>query len=190
MKKLDAYAIYLGMEGALALLFLMIFTASSVYQVTAAGLSALQLVLVGTVLEISVFIFEVPTGVVADVYSRRLSIIIGMFLMGLGFVLEGSFPLFWTILLAQVLWGIGYTFTSGATQAWISDEIGESCAGRAFMRASQVGQIASLLGIGMGMLLGSVRVNLPIQLGGFCLVLLATISWGFSETFWPMISET
>ena len=55
----------------------MIFTYSSVYQVTAAQLSALQLVLVGTMLELTVFVFEVPTGVVADVYSRRLSVIIG-----------------------------------------------------------------------------------------------------------------
>jgi DHA3 family tetracycline resistance protein-like MFS transporter len=110
--------------------------------------------------------------VVADVYSRRLSIIIGMFLIGLGFILEGSFPLFWTILLAQVLWGIGYTFTSGATQAWITDEIGESGAGRAFLRASQVGQIAALVGIALGMLLGSMRVNIPIQVGGFGLLLL------------------
>jgi DHA3 family tetracycline resistance protein-like MFS transporter len=160
------------MEGALALIFGMIFTASSVYQVTMAGLSALQLVLVGTALELAVFVFEVPTGVVADVYSRRISIIIGIFLIGLGFVVEGSFPLFWTILLAQVLWGLGYTFTSGATQAWITDEVGEATAGKAFLFATQVGQIAALVGIGAGILLGNWRVNVPIQLGGFCLVVM------------------
>lgn len=33
--------------------------------------------------------FEIPTGVVADVYSRRLSTIIGYALMGLGFLVEG-----------------------------------------------------------------------------------------------------
>ena len=109
-----------------------IFTASSIYQVTVAGLTPLQLVLVGTTLELSVFIFEIPTGVVADVYSRRLSIIIGMFLIGLGFLVEGTFPIFWAILLAQVLWGVGYTFTSGATEAWITDEIGEAAAGQGF----------------------------------------------------------
>jgi DHA3 family tetracycline resistance protein-like MFS transporter len=52
------------------------------------------LVLVGTVLEPSVFIFEIPTGIVADVYSRRLSIIIGQVLIGLGFMVEGLFPVF------------------------------------------------------------------------------------------------
>jgi hypothetical protein len=49
---------------------------------------------------------------------RRLSIVIGTILIGLGFIIEGSVPIFRMIVLGQVLWGIGYTFTSGATQAW------------------------------------------------------------------------
>jgi len=140
--------------------------------VSTVGLSALQLVLVGTTLEASAFIFEVPTGVVADVYSRRLSVIIGVILIGLGFIVEGSFPLFVPILMAQVLWGLGYTFTSGATQAWITDEIGEAAAGKAFLRSNQVGNLAALFGIGAGMLLGNLRINLPIVLGGGGMVLL------------------
>jgi len=137
LTNLPPLKVYLIMEGAIALFFSMIFTASSVYQVTVAGLSPLQLVLVGTTLEAAAFIFEVPTGVIADVYSRRLSIVIGIVLIGTGFIVEGSFPFFWTILVAQILWGLGYTFTSGATQAWISDEIGESEAGKAFLRSNQ-----------------------------------------------------
>jgi DHA3 family tetracycline resistance protein-like MFS transporter len=172
VRKWDAYRVFLSLEGARALIFSMIFTASMVYQVTVAQLSPLQLVLVGTTLEASVFLFEVPTGVVADVYSRRLSIIIGMVLSGLGFLLEGSLAIFWTILLAQVLWGVGYTFTSGATEAWISDEIGETAAGQAFLRSSQIGQIAGLVGIGLGILLGNLQVNYPIMLGGLSLILL------------------
>jgi len=170
--RLESLKVYLIMEGAIALIFSMIFTASSVYQVTVAGLSPLQLVLVGTTLEAAAFIFEVPTGVIADVYSRRLSIITGIVLIGTGFIVEGSFPLFWTILAAQILWGLGYTFTSGATQAWISDEIGESEAGKAFLRSNQIGQIAALVGIAAGIVLGSIRVNIPILSGGFCLILL------------------
>jgi MFS transporter, DHA3 family, tetracycline resistance protein len=172
IRKWKAYRLYLTMQGALALFTSIIFTASSIYQVTVAGLTPLQLVLVGTTLELSVFIFEIPTGVVADVYSRRLSIIIGMFLIGLGFLVEGTFPIFWTILLAQLLWGVGYTFTSGATEAWITDEIGEAAAGRAFLRGNQVDQVASLAGIGLGILLGSLRISLPIQIGGVLIALL------------------
>ena len=172
MRKWSALPVYLTMAGALELFTGVIFTASSIYQVTVAGLTPLQLVLVGTTLELSVFLFEVPTGVVADVYSRRLSIIIGMFLIGLGFFVEGTFPIFWVILLAQVFWGVGYTFTSGATDAWITDEIGEAAAGKAFLRSNQIGQIASLGGIGLGILLGSLRISLPIQVGGVFIALL------------------
>lgn len=163
---MKAYRVYLILEGAGALIFSMIFAASSLYQVSQANLTALQLVLVGTMLEVSVFLFEVPTGVVADVYSRRLSVIIGYFLIGAGFILEGSIPLFWTILLAQVLWGLGYTFTSGATQAWITDEIGEEKAGKAFLRAGQVGNLTSLVGVILGTALANISLSLPIRLGG------------------------
>ena len=173
MKKLDAYRLYLILEGAASFLFSMIFVASSIYQVTVAQLSALELVLVGTTLELSVFLFEVPTGVVADIKSRRLSIIIGYVLIGAGFLLEGAVPLFWTILLAQVLWGLGYTFTSGANQAWISDEIGEDRAARAFLRASQVGSLSGLAGLVLGVLIGRRQVNLPILVGGMLLIGLA-----------------
>ena len=170
MKKWEAYKVYMILQGGSALLFAMIFTYSSVYQVTVVQLNALQLVLVGTMLELTVFIFEVPTGVVADVYSRRLSVIIGYFLIGLGFIMEGAVPLFAAIMLAQVMWGFGFTFTSGATEAWITDEIGEKDAGQSFLRGGQVGQIGALAGIVIGMALASIRVNLPIVVGGVLLM--------------------
>src|SRR5215212_2498018 len=108
-----AYHAYLVMQGGQAFCFAIIFTLSAVYRIQAAGLNPLELVLVGTVLELSAFICEVPTGVVADTYSRRLSIVIGVVLIGLGGALEGAFAFFPTILLAQVVWAMGYTFTSG-----------------------------------------------------------------------------
>jgi len=166
MNKLTAARVFLLIEAVTSLLFGMIFTISSLYQVSTANLSALQLVLVGTVLELSIFVFEVPTGVVADLVSRRLSVIIGFFLIGAGFILEGALPIFWTILLAQILWGVGYTFTSGATQAWITDEIGEDAAGPIFLRASQISGLAGLLGIPLGVVLGRSQINLPLLIGG------------------------
>lgn len=166
MKKLNAYSTYLilsGWDGAISWL---IFTVSAIYQVTVVGLDPLQLVLVGTTLELTAFIFQVPTGVVADGYSRKLSIIIGYVMMGIGFIVEGMFPFFATVLLAQVIWGAGWTFTSGATEAWLTDEIGEHNAGRAFLRAAQVAQITMLIGVVASVFIGNERVNLPIVLGG------------------------
>ncbi len=129
IKNTDANQFYLFIETASSLLYSLAFTAMSLYEFRVAGLSPLQLVLVGTTLELTVLLCEVPTGIVADVYSRRLSIIIGSCLIGAGFLLEGLVPLFATILLCQVLWGLGYTFTSGSRQAWLSDEIGKAPTG-------------------------------------------------------------
>jgi DHA3 family tetracycline resistance protein-like MFS transporter len=163
--KLEAAKVYLFIEFTASAFFAMIFVTMSLYEATIAGLTPVQLVLVGTALEISAFVFEIPTGVVADSYSRRLSIIIGYVLMGIGFLVEGFFPAFLPILLAQIIWGLGYTFTSGATQAWISDEIGEEAANQLFLRATRVGLAASLLGMGFASLIGANNVALPIQVG-------------------------
>ena len=119
MGKFDAYKLYLGLTFSTSLFFSMIFVVASLYEATVAGLSGLQLVLVGTTLEVVILLFEVPTGIVADAYSRRLSIIIGYAIMGLAFIIEGLFPYFGTILLASGLWGLGYTFTSGAKHEWM-----------------------------------------------------------------------
>ena len=173
--KVDATKVYLFIEFSASAFFSMMFVTMSLYEATVAGLTPFQLVLVGTTLEVSAFLFEIPTGVVADVYSRRLSIIIGYFLMGIGFLVEGLFPAFLPILLAQVIWGLGYTFTSGATQAWISDEIGEEEANKLVLRANRVGLYASLLGMGMAVLIGSQSVGLPILFGGAGVVLIGLV---------------
>ena len=157
--------VYLFIEFSAALFFSMMFVVTSLYEATVAGLTPVQLILVGTTLEVSAFVFEVPTGIVADVYSRRLSIIIGYIIMGIGFLVEGFFPFFATILLAQAIWGLGYTFTSGATQAWITDEIGEDEANKLFLRATQIGLFASLIGMGLAMFVGANSTALPIQVG-------------------------
>lgn len=170
--KLDASKVYLFIEFTASAFFSMMFVSMSLYEATVAGLSPMQLVLVGTALEVSAFVFEIPTGVVADAYSRRLSIIIGYLLMGAGFLVEGLFPAFLPILLAQVIWGLGYTFTSGATQAWITDEIGEEPANKLFLRATQVGLTASLFGMGAAALIGGSNVALPILVGAVGVILI------------------
>jgi DHA3 family tetracycline resistance protein-like MFS transporter len=92
--------------------------------------------------------------------------------MGLGFLVEGLFPAFLPILLAQVIWGLGYTFTSGATQAWITDEIGEESANKLFLRATQVGLFAAMLGMGTAALVGAQNVALPLMAGGVVVMLI------------------
>lgn len=114
------------------------------------------------------FLWQVSTGVLADLYGRRLSVIVGVLLVGVGFVLEGSIPYFVAIMLAQGLFGVGATFMSGAEEAWITDEIGEEKVGHAFIRGTQISQVDNMLGA----ILVSVRLNLPFVVGGVLIVLL------------------
>jgi len=169
---LGAYSVYLIYSAAFALFSSVVWTVNLVYQVERVGLSPFQIVLIGTALELSYFLFEVPTGIVADVYSRRLSVIIGTFMLGAGFVVMGAVPNFWVMLLSQVICGIGFTFLSGALEAWIADEIGEHRAMNAFVRGSQVARIGSLAGIPIAIGLGSLDLALPIIAGGVAIVVL------------------
>jgi len=165
--------VYLLFSGATSLSFSIIFTVNMVYQVEVAKLNPLQLVLVGTVLESAAFICQVPTGVLADMYSRRLAVILGIFVFGLAFILEGSFPRFDVIVASQILFGVGATLMDGAEQAWITDEVGEEKVGHVFLRGTQVGLIAGLLGAAISVGLGSLRLNLPIVMGGALSVVIA-----------------
>ena len=171
-----AYVVYLWFEAAGFFCYMLTFTAGALYMIQVAHLDALQLVLVGTALEVSALVFETPTGLVADTVSRRLSIIIGAVLVGVGFILWGAVPLFGPILVAQVLWGIGATFQSGATEAWIADELGGQDVGRTYLRASQLGYVGAILGIGSAIFLGSwFSLQVPVIAGGIGHLLIAGV---------------
>jgi MFS transporter, DHA3 family, tetracycline resistance protein len=147
------------------------------YQTGVVGLQPYQLVLMGTVLEFTIFLFEVPTGIVADLVSRRLSVAIGLSTVGVAAILMASFPSLWPFAAAQVVWGIGETFISGASDAWVADEIPHGPrptlpAASAFLAAQQgwmAGLVVGMLGSGF---LGSVDLRLPFFVGGSALVLL------------------
>ncbi|MEK3713707.1 MFS transporter [Paenibacillus sp. FSL R7-0333] len=176
MQRFSASQIYLIHVFMLSLAASTIFTTYSIYYVVDLKLNPLQLVLIGTVLEITVLVFEGITGVVADTYSRRLSVIIAVFVLGSAFVLEGSIvwimhpasllPAFGWLLISQMLYGIGWTFLSGADTAWIMDELEEEQAGRIFMRSKIFSLSASLLGIAVSVGLSLVASNLPFLAGG------------------------
>ena len=179
------------MVAASSFFFSVAFTTSGIYRFSMAELNPLQLVLLGTFLEGSIFLFEIPTGIVADVYSRRLSVIIGFMLIGLGMILEGSFQIFFTILAAQIIWGVGYTFISGAQDAWLADEIGEERLTPTYLRASQLTQGAILLGIGINVALASIQLNLPFFFGGIGHIALALfLAFFMPETKFDPVEQT
>jgi MFS transporter, DHA3 family, tetracycline resistance protein len=125
-------------------------------------LSPLQLMLMGTVMEATVFLFEFPTGVVADTYSRRLSLIIGFVGMGGAVLGVGLSSTAWVAIALWGLWGLSYTFTSGAWEAWIADEIGAENVGSLFLRATRVRFAGSFVGLGACVAVGAWSLRVAV----------------------------
>jgi DHA3 family tetracycline resistance protein-like MFS transporter len=159
---MSAYRLFIVMAGVSAFALDLALTLNLVYQNQVVGLGPLQLVLVGTTLEVTAFVAQVPTGVIAHLYSRRLSVIVGYLLIGAGLLLWGLIPAYPAVLVANVVVAIGMVCVDGALQAWAADEIGPERSGQAFVRAGQCGQAGTLLGIVAAVTLATVSLALPI----------------------------
>src|SRR5580692_8914566 len=88
-QSISPYRLYLGLECGTNFLLNISYATITVYWVTVGRLNPLQLLLLGTSLELSYFVFQLPTGVLADLVSRRLCVVTGLFILGLGLVIEG-----------------------------------------------------------------------------------------------------
>ncbi|MCF6276296.1 MAG: MFS transporter [Candidatus Magasanikbacteria bacterium] len=87
------------------------------------GLSLFEVNIVNIVYAISVFLFEVPTGAVADLYGRKNSFLVSSVFMFLGCLLYGLFDSMTGFIIAEILLAIGSTCASGSFEAWVVDEL-------------------------------------------------------------------
>jgi DHA3 family tetracycline resistance protein-like MFS transporter len=136
------------------------------------GAGPLTLALTGTTLEVCYTLAEVPTGVVADRYGRKRSILIGLVLIGASFGLD-AVPSLAVILVAQVVIGVGWTFTSGADVAWITDEVGEDAARPLYAAGKRAELLGSVAGIGTGIALGQLGLWVPLVGAGAAFLVVA-----------------
>src|SRR5215211_5544721 len=93
-----------------------------------AGLSNFQAFAANAFFTAGMVLFEVPTGIVADSWGRRASYLLGTVTLALTTALyvwlwriDGPF---WAWAVSSVLIGLGFTFFSGATEAWLVDALG------------------------------------------------------------------
>lgn len=85
------------------------------------GLSLFQVGLMGSLYSLCSLLFEIPTGAVADIYGRKISVRIGALLMS--FCLFGIFFVrdYYIIIMLYAIGGISQAFMSGATEALVVD---------------------------------------------------------------------
>jgi MFS family permease len=131
-----------------------------------AGLSNAQAFAANAFFTAGLVLFEVPTGVVADTRGRRLSYLLGTLTLAIATLLyllmwRVSAP-FWAWALTSALLGLGFTFFSGAVQAWLTDALafsGYFRAGGALESVLAKGEIVE----GAAMLGGSVAGGVVAQ---------------------------
>ena len=150
-------------------------TMANLYFATVITDDPFRLALLLVVLETATFAFEVPTGLIADSFSRKWSIVIGYIIWGGGFLLQALIPVYEATLLSQAIWGLGFTFVSGAPEAWLVDELGQEEAETLFLRGAQIAQFTTLLGIAASTALATLHLALPIALGGLATILLGLL---------------
>ncbi len=130
-------------------------------------------------------LFEIPTGVFADTRGRRASFLLSVSILcatTLAYVgvaaAGGGVPAFAAV---SVLMGLGFTFYSGAVEAWLVDAL-ESTGydGRldsVFARGSMVTGAAMLFGTVGGGLLGSLDLALPYLVRAAALAAVLPVAW-------------
>jgi DHA3 family tetracycline resistance protein-like MFS transporter len=165
--------VYLAMTAALSFGSGLIAPAYVVYYVRTAGLGPLELVLVGTVLEASYFLGNVPTGAFADNFGRRWAIVLGVGIIGIGWLIQSLIPAFALILVGAAVGGLGSAFENGATDAWIADEVGDAALPVLFARASQLQRLTYLGGLGASVAVATISYTAPIVAGAAVSLLVA-----------------
>ena len=154
-----------------------VFTLNAIYYVSQVGLNPLQLILLGTIMELAVLLFEIPTGLIADIFGRKKSIIIGTLIIGSAHLLEGTIPTFWAVAIGAALWGIGWTFISGAETAWIADEMENKDLDSTLLNGAKYSSLGSFLGILTSVVIAVIfTVQIAIILAGVFLIVLAILS--------------
>jgi MFS family permease len=92
-----------------------------------AGLSNTEAFAANAFFTAGMVVFEVPTGVVADMRGRRLSYLLGTMTLAISTViyllLWRVHAAFWAWAVTSVFLGLGFTFFSGAVQAWLVDAL-------------------------------------------------------------------
>jgi len=95
--------------------------------------------------------------------------------MGFAIVFTGLVPEAWAVIVGWSAWGFGYTFTSGAADAWLADEIGVANVRPVYLRSAQIGRAVSVVGIVASVALGSAALWLPVVAGGSVFVALGLL---------------
>jgi len=143
-----------------------------------AGLDIFQVMVVNALFTAGMVIFEVPTGVVADTIGRKASFLLCisvLFVTTIFYVAAARFNWgMWAFAATSVVIGLGFTFFTGAVEAWLVDALDHTGYDkpheRVFARGQTVFSAAMLIGTVSGGVLGQIHLSWPYVIRAALLV--------------------
>ena len=159
---------YLAIAGLYTLAASVIWGVNTLFLLDA-GLSVFEVFVANAAFTAGMVLFEIPTGVVADTAGRRIS-----FLWSVAVLLAATLAYMWLSVVGagviafsavSILLGLGYTFYTGAVEAWVVDALSQTDYSapldRVFTRGGIVTGAAMLVGTIGGGLLGTIDLIIP-----------------------------
>ena len=155
-----------------------------------AGLTNAQAFLANAFFTAGMVLFEIPTGVVADAWGRRISYMLGTITLGIS---TGIYVYAWQIHAPFIVWvfsslllGLGFTFFSGATEAWLVDALKftnyKGSLESVFAKGQIVGGVAMLSGsLAGGLIAQFTNLGIPYVLRSIVLGLNLVIAYFFMK---------
>lgn len=144
------------------------------------GLNEFEVNLVNVSYFVTLFLFEIPTGIFADVYGRKKSFLISCALLSLSMLMYSMSENFWQFSISEIVGAIGSTFHSGAFKAWFVDSIKhhgyEGKFSKIFSWESTTRSISCMVSAVIGGYLSDIAYQIPWLLGGIFYIITLIIS--------------
>jgi MFS family permease len=175
---------YLAVSGLFTLSASVIWGVNTLFLLDA-GLDIFDVFVANAAFTAGMVLFEIPTGIVADTSGRRRSFLFSTSTLALGtlgyLVIAASGGGLMLFVLASIVLGLGFSFYSGAVEAWLVDALTatgyEGQLDRVFAPAAMVSGIAEIGGSVGGGLLGSIDLAVPFVVRSVLLVAVFLIGY-------------
>ena len=132
------------------------------------GISLLEVSIIHLALYGSIFLFEIPTGVISDVFSRKISFICSCFLISIGMLIFAFANTLEYFIIAAMVYGIGTTLESGSFEAWLIDSLDHKLykdSDSVLAKDSLITSTFAIFGVIFGAFLASKNMMFPWILG-------------------------
>ena len=146
------------------------------------GLSLTQVTLIDAGFWIAMTMAELPTGIVADRFGRKISLVIGSFFSIIGALSYGLAPTIPLLLLASVIWAISLTFISGANEALLYESLKIIGYGKEYTKITGRAKAIALGGTAIGSVAGGLLAAIDLLMPFFAATFLGIAALGIALT--------